>query len=265
MFAFFRRSLNRNYYCFKRIYWMAKTGTTHQRLYWGKEYTDLPPLDLTLVQRESYQWFLETGIKELLSEVSPITDFTGKNWELSFGDYYFGKPRLTPAQAQDKGLTYDMPLKTGHHVMQEVFLGDIPAMTGNGTFIINGIERCVVNQLVRSSGIYFTGLIDTATGRTLYSAEIRPMHGSWLEFTISRNNILMVRIDRRRKFVATTFLRAIGLSTNEEIVSAFADVDKKPDHRYIEATLAKDPTTSQTEAVLELYRKLRPGEPIVPY
>ncbi len=251
---------------------MTKTGTSHQRLYWGKEYTDLPPLDLTLVQRESYQWFLETGIKELLSEVSPITDFTGKNWELSFGDYYFGKPRLTPAQAQDKGLTYDMPLKTmatltnkqtGHHVMQEVFLGDIPAMTGNGTFIINGIERCVVNQLVRSSGIYFTGLIDSATGRTLYSAEIRPMHGSWLEFTISRNNILMVRIDRRRKFVATTFLRAIGLSTNEEIIEAFADVDKNPDHRYIEATLAKDPTTSQTEAVLELYRKLRPGEPIV--
>ena len=251
---------------------MAKDGITQKRLYWGKDYRDLPPLDLTLVQRESYQWFLETGIRNLLAEVSPITDFTGKNWTLSFGDYYFGRPRLTPAIALEKGLTYDMPLKTtatlvnkqtGHQVTQEVFLGDVPAMTANGTFIINGIERCVVNQLVRSPGIYFTGAIDTATGRTLYSAEIRPMHGSWLEFIATRNDVLMVRIDRRRKFVASTFLRAIGVETNEEISKMFAGVDTNPDHRYVEATLAKDPTTNQAEAVLELYRKLRPGEPIV--
>ena len=251
---------------------MATDGIIHQRTIWGKEYTPLPPLDLTLVQRESYQWFLETGIKELLGEVSPISDFTGKNWELVFSDYYFGKPRLTPSQAQDKGLTFDMPLKvtatltnkqTGHHVSQEVFLGDIPAMTTNGTFIINGIERCVVNQLVRSPGIYFTGTIDPTTGRTLYIAEIRPMHGSWLEFTVTRNDVLMVRIDRRRKFVASTFLRAIGLAENEQISKIFADVDKNSERRYVEATLGKDPTTNQVEAVLELYKKLRPGEPIV--
>lgn len=249
---------------------MAKDGVNQTRQYWGKQYSDLPQLDLTLVQRESYQWFLEHGIKELLSEVSPITDFTGKNWQLSFGDYFFGKARLTPSIALEKGLTFDIPLKVtatlvnkqnGQHVTQEVFLGDIPAMTANGTFIINGIERCVVNQLVRSPGIYFTGQVDTATGRTLYGAEIRPMHGSWLEFIVTRNDVLMVRIDRRRKFVATTFLRAIGYSTNEEIIRLFADID--PDHKYLEATLAKDPTTSQTEATLELYRKLRPGEPIV--
>ncbi|OGG04978.1 DNA-directed RNA polymerase subunit beta [Candidatus Gottesmanbacteria bacterium RBG_16_52_11] len=248
---------------------MAKTQT---RQYWGSEYANLPEIDLTLVQRESYQWFLEQAIKELLSDVSPITDFTGKNWELAFGDYFFGKPRLTPNQAREKGLTYDMPLRVtatltnkqnGHHVTQEVFLGDIPAMTKNGTFIINGIERCVVNQLVRSPGIYFTGTIDNTTGRTLYSAEIRPMHGSWLEFIITRNDVLMVRIDRRRKFVASTFLRAIGLSSNEDITNAFADTDTDSEHRYIEATLGKDPTASQSEAVLELYRKLRPGEPIV--
>ncbi|OGG11888.1 DNA-directed RNA polymerase subunit beta [Candidatus Gottesmanbacteria bacterium RBG_13_45_10] len=251
---------------------MAKDAGTTPRLYWGKEYTDLPMLDLTLVQRESYQWFLEQGIKDLISEVSPISDFTGKNWELAFGDYFFGRPRLTPEIALEKGLTFDMPLKvtatltnkqTGHHVMQEVFLGDIPAMTENGTFIINGIERCVVNQLVRSPGIYFTGSVDPTTGKTLHSAEIRPMHGSWLEFIVTRNDVLMVRIDRRRKFVATTFLRAIGLSNNEEILAAFADVDTDKDHRYLEATITKDPTKSQTEAVLELYRKLRPGEPIV--
>ncbi|KKW09982.1 MAG: DNA-directed RNA polymerase subunit beta [Microgenomates group bacterium GW2011_GWC1_49_7] len=249
---------------------MAK-DPTHKRL-WDTDHPNLPPIDLTLVQRESYQWFLEQGIKDLLSEVTPINDFTGKNWELSFGDYFFGRPRLTPAVALEKGLTYDMPLKvmatlvnkqTGHRVMQEVFLGDIPAQTANGTFIINGIERCVVNQLVRSPGIYYTGTVDTTTGKTLYSAEIRPMHGSWLEFIVTRNDVLMVRIDRRRKFIASTFLRAIGLSTNEEILAAFAPADTNPDHRYIEATLAKDPTKTQTEAVLELYRKLRPGEPIV--
>lgn len=250
---------------------MAKTQM-QPRQNWGTHYQNLPTLDLTLVQRESYQWFLEQGIKELLNEVSPVLDFTGKNWELSFGDYFFGNPRLTPNQARDKGLTYDMPLRVtatltnkqnGHHVTQEVFLGDIPAMTKNGTFIINGIERCVVNQLVRSPGIYYTGTIDNTTGRTLYSAEIRPMHGSWLEFIITRNDVLMVRVDRRRKFVASTFLRAIGLSTNEEIKRIFDSEDTNSDHRFIDATLEKDPTTNQTEAVLELYRKLRPGEPIV--
>ena len=248
---------------------MAK-DVTYKRL-WESTHTNLPPLDLTLVQRESYQWFLEQGIKNLLSEVSPISDFTGKNWELSLGDYFFGKPRLTPAVALEKGLTYDTPLKvmatlvnkqTGHRVSQEVFLGDIPAMTENGTFIINGIERCVVNQLVRSPGIYYTGTVDTTTRKTLYSAEIRPMHGSWLEFISTRNNVLMVRIDRRRKFVATTFLRAIGISTNEDIIKTFSG-DAGGEPNIIEATIAKDPTKNQTEAVLELYRKLRPGEPIV--
>lgn len=252
---------------------MSKNSTQlPQRQYWGTNYSNIPTLDLTLVQRESYQWFLENGIKELLTEVSPILDFTGKNWELTFGDYFFGKPRLTPQQAQEKGLTYDMPLRVtasltnkqnDHQITQEVFLGDIPAMTEHGTFIINGIERCVVNQLVRSPGIYFTGTVDTTTGKTLYSAEIRPMHGSWLEFIITRNDVLMVRIDRRRKFVASTFLRAIGISSNEEIRRIFQDIDTNNEHHYIEATLAKDPTTSQNEAVLELYRKLRPGEPVV--
>lgn len=249
---------------------MSHNTSATNRDSWGKNYPNLPELDLTLVQRESYQWFLEHGIRELLAEVSPVVDFTGKNWELGFGDYFFGKPRLTPQIALDKGLTFDMPLKTtatlvnkqtGQRVQQEVFLGDIPAMTANGTFIINGIERCVVNQLVRSPGIYFTGAVDASTGKTLYSAEIRPMHGSWLEFIITRNNVLMVRIDRRRKFVATTFLRAMGFSTNEEIAEILADVD--PNKTYLEATFAKDPTSNTNEAVLELYRKLRPGEPIV--
>jgi DNA-directed RNA polymerase subunit beta len=249
---------------------MASQHTFQKREYWGTDYKNLPRLDLTLVQRESYQWFLENGIKDLLEEVTPMTDFTGKNWELSLGDYYFGRPRLTPIVAQEKGLTFDMPLKvkatltnkqTGHQMTQEVFLGDIPAMTERGTFVVNGIERCVVNQLVRSPGVYFTGEVDPTTGRTLYSAEIRPMHGSWLEFFLTRNDVLMVRIDRRRKFVASTFLRAVGFGTNEEIQRLFEGV--KGAERFLPATLAKDPTTNQNEAVLELYRRLRPGEPIV--
>ncbi|MBI3956128.1 DNA-directed RNA polymerase subunit beta [Candidatus Gottesmanbacteria bacterium] len=251
---------------------MANDDSIIQRVSWGKAYTNLPPLDLVLVQRESYQWFLETGIRELLDEVTPVVDFTGKNWELIFGDYYFGKPRLSSETAREKGLTFDMPLKvtttltnkqTGHRVTQEVFLGDIPAMTDNGTFIINGIERCVVNQLVRSPGIYFTGQVDPSTGRMLYTAEIRPLHGSWLEFAITRNDVLMVRIDRRRKFPATTFLRAIGVSDEAEIRKVFANVDTDKEHSYIDATIKKDLTTSQIEATLELYKKLRPGEPIV--
>lgn len=251
---------------------MGKTVTHHQRQNWGKDYEDLPTLDLTLVQRESYQWFLEEGVKELLSSVSPISDFTGKNWELAWGDYYFGKPRLSPSQALEKGLTYDMPLRavatltnkqTGQHITQEVFLGDIPAMTQRGTFIINGIERCVVNQLVRSPGIYFTGKIDVTTARTLHSAEIRPMHGSWLEFLVNKNDVLLVRIDRRRKFNAATFFRALGMRTDEEIFEAFREVDNNPEHQYIKSTLAKDSTQSPEEAVMEIYRKLRPGEPVV--
>lgn len=251
---------------------MAQDENIIQHVSWGKAYPNLPPLDLVLVQRESYQWFLETGIRELLDEVTPVVDFTGKNWELAFGDYYFGKPRLSSEVARDKGLTFDMPLKvtttltnkqTGSRVTQEVFLGDIPAMTANGTFIINGIERCVVNQLVRSPGIYFTSQIDPSTGRMLYTAEIRPLHGSWLEFAMTRHDVLMVRIDRRRKFPATTFLRAIGVSDEADIRKLFADVDLDKDHQFIDATIKKDLTTSQVEATLELYKKLRPGEPIV--
>src|SRR3989344_8414158 len=138
------------------------------RQYWGKKATYLPQIDLTHVQREAYVWFLKVGIAQLLEEISPIDDFTGKNWSLSFGNYSFGLPPYDPQQALEKGVTYDMPLKvdatltnkqTGKTITQEVFLGDIPAMTENGTFIINGIERCVVNQLVRSPGVYFTGEI----------------------------------------------------------------------------------------------------------
>lgn len=240
------------------------------REYWGKSYQNLPPLDLTQVQRESWQWFLDEGIGEALREISPIEDFTGNNWSLEFGKYAFGKPSRTPAEARKKGLTYDMPLRveailtnkqTGKKVTQEVFLGDIPKLTDECTFVINGIDRVVVNQLVRSPGAYFTGEVDPATSRMLYAAEIRPIRGSWLEFFVTRNNVVSVRIDRRKKFVVTTLLRAMGLSTDEEILEKFTQNVQARD--YLLASLEKDNTKSQDEALIEIYRKMRPGEPAI--
>lgn len=242
------------------------------RVYWGKQEKVVPPLDLTAVQLESYKWFMEKGIADLLAEVSPIADFTGKNWLLNFNKHYFGKPRYSAAECLAKGLTFDTPLKveatlinkqTGRSLTQEVFLGDIPAMTENGTFIINGVERCIVNQIVRSPGIYFTGDIDPITGKVLYTGEVRPLFGSWLDFSISRNEVITVRIDRRRKFAVTTFLRAIGISQDEEILELFSDLPKDAGRQFIYSTIDKDPTKTLEEAVLEIYRKMRPGEPAV--
>jgi len=244
---------------------------TPPRIFWGKTYPNLPLLDLTSVQRDSWQWFKELGIGEALSEISPIEDFTGKNWVLEFGKYSFGKPSRTPSEARRKGLTYDASLKiqatltnkqTGKKVAQEVFLGDIPQMTPECTFVINGIDRAVVNQLVRSPGVYFTGEIDPVTGRMLYMAEVRPIRGSWLEFFVGRNDVISVRIDRRRKFAVTTFLRAIGIGQDEEIFSRFSALSKEQSS-YIMATIERDSTKGREEALLELYRKMRPGEPAI--
>ena len=243
----------------------------NKRLFWGKEFSDLPKINLTSVQLDSYNWFLSEGIKHALEEISPISDFTGKNWELSLGLHSFGKPKRTPKEAIEKGLTFDIPLKaeanllnkrTGKKSTQEVFLGDIPAMTDVGTFVVNGIERVVVNQLVRSPGVFFTGEVDLSTGKTLYTAEIRPERGTWLEFFLTKNNTLTVRIDRRKKFPATTFLRAIGLGETESILKTFTSAEAG-ETKYIQNTLDKDTTKSTSEAVLEIYKKMRPGEPLV--
>lgn len=242
------------------------------RHHWGKQYTSLPELDLLAVQKASYQKFLNIAIGEILDEVSPIDDFTGKNWSLSFKDYRLGEPTNTPANALSKGTTFDAPLyvnvqltnlKTNATHESEVFLGDIPQMTRQGTFIVNGIERAVVSQIVRSPGVFFTATQDPATGKTLYSAEIRPTHGSWLEFSTTRYGTITVKIDRRRKFLATTFLRAIGISANENIKEKFEGLESEEAESYIDATLQKDETGSETEAIIEIFKKMHPGEPIV--
>ncbi len=241
------------------------------RKYFSKTPFIVPELNLIQIQLDSYHWFLQTGIAEVLKEISPVEDFTGKNWTLELGSFYFGKPKYSAEEASLKGVTYDAPLKieailinkqTGQRYKQDVFLGDIPQMTDKGTFIINGVERVIINQLVRSPGVFFQATDDPITGKRLYSAEIRPYRGSWLEFSVSRGGVLTAKIDRRRKFAATTLLRALGFSDNAAIAELFTDVDNSED-KLIDATLAKDPTANTDEALLEIFRKMRPGDPVV--
>ncbi len=242
------------------------------RIYWGGQRQNLPRVDLVKIQKDSWQWFLEEGIGELLQEISPIEDFTGKNWELEFLSYEFDPVSRTASEAKKKGLNFDAPLRakvrltnkqTGKEVIQEVFLGEVPLMTPEGTFIINGVERCVVNQIVRSPGVFFTGEIDQATGKTFYNAELRPVRGTWLEFVVARNGSITARIDRRRKFAATTILRAMGITDDQKIFSLFQDLEPKGEESFLQKTIEHDPTKTTEEAIVEIYRKMRPGEPTI--
>ena len=245
---------------------------TNNRENWGNITTKLPELNLTKIQIDSYRQFLQEGINESLLELNPIKDFTSKVFEFEFLNSRVGDPKITPKLALEKGVTFEAPLwatvkLTNLHSkatqQQEIFLGDIPMMTSTGTFIINGVERIVVNQLVRSPGVYFTKEVEPHSGRILHQAEIRPMRGSWLEVLVSRNDYLSVRIDRHRKVSATTLIRALGYDTNEAIQNIFRDVDTDKEHPYIASTLLKDTSTNTEEALLEFYQKIRPGEPAV--
>ena len=251
---------------------MKLQSTSLKRVFLGKKSSKTPPFDLLEAQKESYREFLEKYIGECLKESFPIEDFTGKSWTLGFNSYHFGKEKHSTSEAIEKGLNYDMPLKmnawllnkqTEEKVKEEVFLGDLPKMTENGTFIINGIERAVVSQLVRSPGIFYSGQLDPLTNRMFYRAELRPLRGSWLEFIVSRNDALVVKIDRRRKLATTVLLRAAGLISDEKIINTFKDVDTDPKHQYIHSTIEKDSSKSQEEALIEIYKKIRPSEPAV--
>ncbi len=240
------------------------------RQFWGKQLDILPELDLLNIQKKSYQWLLEEGIQSIIDEITPIEDFTGKNWELSLGNYNLGEPKITEELAMQKNLTYFTPLtveatllnkKTNKSVKQEVFLGEVPKMTERGTFIINGIERVIISQIVRSPGVFFTGLEDPITGKTLYTAELRPVHGSWLEISTTRTDMIVVRIDRKKKFMASVFLKALGIESNEEVYEKFKDVEGA--ENYIKNTLGKDDTKGSNDALIEIFKKLNPGEPIV--
>jgi len=230
----------------------------------------LPVPNLIELQLESFRWFIDKGLRELFDEISPIKDFTGKVMELQFLDYEFGDPKYSEEECRTKDLTFSRPLyvnvellikETGEIQRQRVYMGDYPWMTDLGTFVINGAERVVVSQLVRSPGVYYSELEDPSSGRMLFSAKVIPNRGAWLEFETNNKDQLWVKVDRKRKIAATTLLRAVGYETNDEISALFASVDVDPEHPYIANTLEKDLTRTPAEALIEVYKKLRPGDP----
>ena len=252
-------------------------------------------------QIQSYEWFNQKGLDEVFREVSPIKDYTEKKYELEFGEHEFRPAKYSPQECKEREITFSQPLyvrtrlvmkETGEIKEQEIFMGDFPMMTDNGTFIINGAERVVVSQLVRSPGIYFTTERSPSSNRGLCMAKLIPSRGAWLEFETSNKDVLSVKVDRKRKVSASTFLRALGVAYDDQITALFDEVDTDETHRYMQATLRSDPGTDSAgvsfreedlrslwewlhegedfdkEAALriagaqvEFYRRLRPGEP----
>ena len=277
-----------------------------------KSYARIPQVldvpHLILSQTQSYEWFRGEGLAEVFRKVSPITDYTGKKYELRFLDHYFREPKHSPLECKEREITYSEPLyvrtllekhETEEKLEQEIFMGDIPMMTDNGTFIINGAERVVVSQLVRSPGVYFKQERSSTSDRSLCVSQVIPVRGAWLEFETSAKDVLSVKVDRKRKVSVTCFLRALGVATDDEILARFRDVDTDVNHQYIQSTIERDPERDDAAkerdihyreddlravwewlrpgedysvalarrivaAQVELYRHLRPGEPPTP-
>jgi len=236
----------------------------------GVSYEKFAIPNLIELQLDSFAWFMQKGLRELFDEISPIKDFTGKVMELQFLEYEFGEPKYSEAECRTKDLTFSKPLyvsvellikETGEIQRQRVYMGDYPWMTDQGTFVINGAERVVVSQLVRSPGVYYSEVEDLASGRMLFSAKVIPNRGAWLEFETNNKDQLWVKVDRKRKIAATTLLRAVGYEDNDAISALFSSIDIDPEHPFIASTLDKDLTHTQAEALIEVYKKLRPGDP----
>ena len=243
---------------------MPKTKSA--RVYLNKQKDLLPLPNLIQIQLDSYNWFVKEGLKELFEEISPIEDFTGKKYALSFGEYHFEEPKVTEAQAKEKNISFEASLRakielvnkeTGEVKHQEIFLGDFPVMTERGTFIINGVERVVVSQLVRSPGVFFT--TPESGNNDFFGAKIIPSRGAWLEVETGANGVMYVKIDRKRKLPVTTLLRAFGFGTDDEIKALFKEIDTG-EVRFIDETLAKDPASSMAEGLMEVYKRIRPGD-----
>ena len=243
-------------------YKLKKCGDYRTRRSFSKSKNTMELSDLLEVQKKSYQQFLETGIREVFDELFPVESFTG-NVTVDFGDYSFDEPRYSVKESKERMVNYAAPLKvqarvfiheTGEVKEQEIFLGDMPLMTESGTFIINGAERVIVSQLVRSPSVYFKREIDK-NGRRIISGEMIPNRGTWLEFETDARDVIYVRIDRTRKVPVTTFLRALGLSSNDDITGVFGE------DPYLLNTFEKDSTKNTDEALIEIFEKLRPGEP----
>ncbi|MFH0952656.1 MAG: DNA-directed RNA polymerase subunit beta [Patescibacteria group bacterium] len=236
-----------------------------------KLFTDIhdaiPLPNLIEMQQYSYEWFFREGLKELFDEISPVQDFIGRDLELYFLDYYLDEPKFDEVKAKEKNVTFEAALrvsvrlvnkKTNEIKEQEIYLGDFPLMTDRGTFIVNGIERVVVSQLIRSAGVFFTA--EQSASRSLYGAKIIPNRGAWLELETDANDIISVKIDRKRKVPITSLFRAFGYASDEQLMSLFKDVDTDKDHHYIEATIAKDIARSEAEGLREVYKRIRPGD-----
>jgi DNA-directed RNA polymerase subunit beta len=240
-----------------------------------KSYAKLPEIlevpNLLKIQTDSFRWFQEHGLRHLLEEISPIEDFTGKRLALSFIDYEFREPHHTEKECRQRDLTYSVPLyvrtqllvkETGEIKEQDLFFGDIPLMTARGTFITSGAERVAVSQLLRSPGVYFSVEEDPTTGRRLCHAKLIPTRGAWLEFETSNRGVISAKIDGKRKIPITTLLRAIGYSGEKQLLELFATEDNSPEHQYIRSTIEREPLVKdEPEALLDIYRKLRPGDP----
>ena len=240
-----------------------------------KSYARMPHVldvpNLIAIQTNSFKWLQEHGLKELFEEISPIRDLIGSRLELSFESYEFREPRHNEQECRERDLTYSAPLyvktrllvkATGEIKEESIFFGDMPMMTGKGTFITSGAERVVVSQLLRSPGVYFTADEDVGSGRKLCRAKLIPTRGAWLEFETSNRDIISVKINGKRKIPISTLMRAIGYETDADILKLFADVDVNPDHPYIQTTLDRDSgIANQNEALIDIYKKLRPGDP----
>ena len=245
---------------------IKKTNINNQRVYFTSAHEDALELpSLVDHQNKSFQWFVEEGLSELFAEISPIDDYTGAKLTLNFKGYHFEEPKISETDARENNVSFDAPLKatveltnkvTGEVKEQEIYLGDYPWMTQRGTFVINGAERVVVSQLIRSAGVFFTA--DPHGTTSLYGAKVIPGRGAWLEFETSAAGAIFVKIDRKRKLPVTTLLRALGV-TESQMKDAFKHVDQGK-HSYLDATLEKDTARGQNDALIEVYRRLRPGD-----
>ena len=241
---------------------LVQYGRHRQRRSYARisEVLELP--NLIEIQTSSYQWFLDEGLREMFQDISPIEDFTG-NLSLEFIDYSLGEPKYSVDECKERDVTYAAPLRvkvrlinkeTGEVKEQDVFMGDFPLMTETGTFVINGAERVIVSQLVRSPSVYYSGKVDK-NGKRGFTATVIPNRGAWLEYETDAKDVVYVRIDRTRKLPVTVLLRALGFGSDQEITELLGD------NEYLSNTLEKDNTDSTEKALLEIYERLRPGEP----
>lgn len=224
------------------------------------------PEDLVQIQKDSYNWFLEEGLRELFDEASPVSD-PSEEASAEFLDYYLGEPKYDEVKAKSRNTSYEAPLRVNVRLAnkrtkevkeQEVYLGDLPLITERGTFIVNGVERVVVSQIIRSSGVFFSA--SEVKGETLFGAKIIPDRGAWLEIETESDHAMFIRIDRKRKVAVTSFLRAFGYGSDEKLIELFKDVDVNPERQFIKSTILRDAAKNQAQGYEEVYKRIRPGD-----